>query len=375
MRTVRMGVVHAGWAAVLALAALPAAAQPAAPKPDPAPEKRFTLWGVGQVDYRRAVGEVPKAAPEHEFHLRRARFIFTGSITDRIAFNFSVQGNGVSENRVLDMNVDFTLTPWLKLRAGQNKYEFDIEGREPFHANPFQDRSFAANAVAGGLGGASTASLPTSSFRDRGVGALVSRQDGGLKWGFAAGAYQGVGFALDNNSSFSLTVNGTAETRGLRLNGGYIYSPSADEDAPEKNDYSAWTLGFSYDKGRFLVRGEYYGGERDRGATREDVSGFYLMGGVTLAKRLDVGVRYQRLADGRFPENDDRLSSVDLQARLFLDRKDRRSGTSLTAGVMLREADAGFDRGVTLLNDGRGAALSRGGDVDAVFLARVQIRF
>lgn len=373
MRRMGISAVRAGWAAALALAAVSARAQEA--KKPQAAESRLTLWGVGQIDYRRAGGEAPRSAPEHELHLRRARFIFSGSITERISFNFSVQGNGISDNRVLDMSVDFTLTPWLKLRTGQNKYEFDIEGREPFHSNPFQDRSFAANAVAGSLSGASTASSATSSFRDRGVGLLVSRQRGAVKWGLGAGAYQGAGLAVDNNRELSVTLNANLETHGLRINGGYLVSPSAEEDAPVENDYSAWTFGLSYDKGRFLLRGEYYDGERERGALHEDVRGLYVLGGVTLAKRLELNARYQRLEDGRFPESDDRLSSVDAQAKWFFDRKDRRSGTFLAAGVMLREADAGFSTGVTLLNDGRGAALTRGEDVHAVLLARLQIRF
>lgn len=364
-------------AAALAAGTHAARAQTAPPAPTPsdkpAVDTKVNLWGFGQFEYRRATAGAPALTPEHELHLRRARFVMAGKVTQQVSYVFSVQGNGVSDNRVLDFYVDLATRPWLKFRVGQGKYEFDIEGREAVHGNPFMDRAHVTNAVAGSLNGASSATNAASSFRDRGVTILATPRSGSIAWSFGAGAYQGAGLASDNNSRMSFAANVNAESHGFKLSAGYLDSPSASQGTPASK-YTAWTVGAAYDKAPWLLRGEFYSGRRERPTGDQEVSGFYVLGGATLRGRLDLTARYQQVTDTRFPKGDDRLSSVDLQARYFFDRRDKRSGTSLTAGVALREADRGV-QGVHLFGDGRGAVLGSGDAVDTVLLARLQVRF
>jgi hypothetical protein len=356
----------------------PAAPPAAEVKTAKAPPSKLTVGGYAQIDYRRGDHGALANAPEHEFNVRRARLGVSGTLTERLAYVVTVQGDGLNANTasVIEAYGDVTLRPWVKVRAGQYKYDFDVEGRESAHQIPLPDRPFASHIVAGGLNGASTASSGSSSFRDRGISLLGSTRQGSVKWGYALGVFQGTGRASDNNNEFAYVAQGSAEPlAGLRLSAGYLQCDNAPEGSSERNDYRAFTAATAYDAGKWLLRGEYYDGRRRRASVREDADGFYLTAGYTPVPKLDLLVRYQQVEDGRFTTGGNRLRSVDVGLRWYLERKDRRSGSFLMLAYEGRDADDGFKTGVTVLNDGRGAALERGQDVKGVFVARLQVRF
>lgn len=338
--------------------------------------ERISLAALAQVDYRKAT-DAPETAPSHEFNLRRARLTIEGRVTQKIHCELQLQGDtgNLGSASLIDAYVDFLVRPWLTVRAGQNKYEFDFEARESDAAIPFLDRSFASNAVAGSLNGASTPNIAAAAARDRGVTLLTRFRRSRLEWGLGGGLYQGSGRTSDNNSDWGFTLHAQAERGAAKLGTGYLRSPSHDQGAPERSVFSGWTAGAVYDRGRVLLRGEYYGGRRALGGSTQDLSGFYLVGGVSLRADFDVLLRYQRLRDGQFPAPDDRIHSVDVGVKWFYDRRGRCAGTSLAANVMFRGADPGFDRGVTLLDDGRGTLLTSGRQVGTVVIVRWQVEF
>jgi hypothetical protein len=341
-------------------------------------DSKPAISGYLQMELRQGVAKSGVTLPEHELNVRRARVTFAGKISSRVSYSATVQGDGTNANSasLLDVSAYVSLTPWAAVRVGQYKYEFDIEGRESDAANPIIDRSFATNAVAGSLNGASTASSAASSHRDRGVSLVGSTKGAGLKWGYGVGLFQGAGRASDNNNAFSVTANGNVEPLpGLKLNVGVLTSDAADRGAAARNKYTAWTLGAIFDRGRLFARSEYYQGRRDRQSGNQDLNGYYLLGSVTPLASLDLMVRYQRMTDEQYGPSDNAARSVDLSAKLYFDRRARRSGTYLSLTYMLRKADDAFKKGLTLLNDGRGAALDNGALVGNVLAARLQVAF
>jgi hypothetical protein len=335
-----------------------------------------------QID-ERVGDDKGRSQPEHELNIRRARLALSGRIGERVAYNTLYQGDGANANTasLLEGYIEVALWPWLGVRVGQYKYYFDIEGRESDAGTPLVDRAFVTTAVAGGLNGASTASNPSGSFRDRGL-TLSGTRGAKMKWSYSAGAFQGQGRASDNNNELAYVLGaGLDPGYGLRFNAGFL---SADNTArgtnltpaqAEKNTFRAWTVGGAYDRGRFFARAEYYQGQRTRGRTEQDLDGFYLVGAWTAASRVELLARYHAFQDERFPAGNDHMDGVDVAVKYYFDRRDRRSGTFVIVDYAIRNADAGVNSGLTLLNDGRGAALESGRDVANVLTVRLQVRF
>lgn len=360
-------------------------AQEPSPVPSPSPSPAATpallrpptVSGFLQIDERVGDDKTGKQ-PEHEFSVRRARVTLSGRVADRVAYTLTFQGDGANVNTasLLDGFAEVTFRPWIKARVGQYKYDFDLEGRENDSANPLPDRGFATNAVAGGLNGASTASNPAGSFRDRGVTFGGTSTQGSLKWSYGLGLFQGTGRASDNNSKPAYTLNTSLEPRpGLILNLGLLSSDTAASGATIPNTYRAWTVGGSIERHRLFARGEYYRGQRETAGTDQDLKGFYVVGVFAAVPRLDLVGRYHVFQDRRFPAGDDHMYGVDLGVKYYFDRRDRRSGTFVVATYSIRNADAGVTSGLTLLNDGRGAALENGRDVANALTVRLQVRF
>lgn len=346
--------------------------------PAPKAEPKLTVSGFLQTDYRLGDQAGQGALVKHEFNVRRARILVSGKVSDRVGYGLAVLGDGLNVNTgsVVDAFVDLTFKPLAKLRAGQFKFEFDMQGREPAPLMPFADRPFVTNAVAGSMDGASTASTPAAAFRDRGVSLCGDSAGGGVTWGYALGLYQGSGRASDNNNDFGYMLNvHVFPVKDLKVNGGYFSSNSRNLDAAAPNDHRAWTVGASYDAKKAMLRAEYYDAERDRGSVSQAVKGYYVLGTYAALSKLDLMARYQAMKDGQFAPGADRVHSVDLGAKWYLARQGRRGGTHVALNYMIRGADKGFNKGLTLLDDGRGAALTSGGNVRGVLMVRLQAQF
>jgi len=262
------------------------------------------------------------------------------------------------------------------LRAGQYKYEFDVEGHESASALTLADRPFVTNSVAGSLNGASSPSAAASSFRDRGVSLLGRGQWRGRQWRYAVGGFQGSGRASDNNSSPALVAGlGVSPLRGFEVNLGWLSADNRDPGQVGDDGYRAWTLGADYARGALGVRGEYYSARRKLTAGPERLHGHYVRVAWRALPDLELFVRQQSLSDPRVTAGAEAVQSVDLGAKWFLARKGRSGGTSLGVNLLLRGSEAASLAGLTLLNDARGAALTRGASLGAVFVTRLQVQF
>ncbi len=361
---------------VLTASAHAGQSQPPASPPQEKVDMHVTVSGFAQLDYRRADPGDLAVAP-HELNIRRARLGVSGNLTRRLSYTMVIQGDNASTTAplVLDLEADVTFGPWLKLRFGQYKYDFDMDARWSDSATVFMDRPFVTNSVAGSLNGQSTASSGQSIARDRGAAMIGTTTQKAVKWGYAAGIYQGTGRSSDNNGDFSYTLQGNAEVHHVKFTAGYLHSPSQDSGAPVDNVYSAWTTGLMWENAKSYLRGEYYDATRDLGIVRQRVRGYYALGGHSIFKDWDVFARFQYLKDGQFVNSGQNAHSTDLGVKYLIDRRARHGGTYVSFNVMFREADDGFVRGMTLLNDGRGAPLLSGADVGTVGMLRLQVQF
>ena len=368
-----------GGAILLATACIAASAEPGiAQTSDSTKAPTVHVLGFAQFDYRRATESDTTTSARHEFNVRRARLGVRGTVIPAIRYQLIFQGDGVTANSasVLDMIMDARLLRWLSLRAGQFKYDFDIEAREPDMVTPMTDRSFITNAVAGSLDGTSTASVQLANARDRGIALLLDPKTGTWVWRSRLGLYQGTGRANDNNDQVSVTWQVAVEGGpGILVNGGYLYSDNQPIGVAGIARFNAWTLGARYAAHRLYGRAEYYRANRDLGTSDQDVEGFYVIAGFDPVPLLQLRLRYQSMEDEQFAPGDDQARSTDLGVRWFLDKKTDGGGASLVANVMFRDADAGFSKGLTLLNDGRGAPLDDGSKAGTVGILRMQFEF
>jgi hypothetical protein len=343
-------------------------------KPAGEEKPRVEVSGYLQVDYRRGDADASES-PVHEVNARRARIGIGGRLDDRVSYALSVQGDGLNAGSasVLDAGITVRLSSWARISAGQFKYDFDLQGRESASGLSLSDRPHVTQVVAGGLNGASTPSSPSGSFRDRGLNLGLGAPSGRLRG--SVGLYQGSGRGSDDNSSFApvFQLQG-APAKGLLLSGGFLYSDTVDAGDPGPGSYRAWTAGAAYERGRLLLRGEYYGARREGESGTQDVEGFYVHAVVRLGKNFEALARYQQLRDPAVLAEGS-LRSADLGARCWLVRGPGRVGANLLVNALLRSSADGPLGGVTLLNDGRGAVLMRGEQVEPVVVARLQVQF
>jgi hypothetical protein len=340
-------------------------------------DRKPKITGRLQIDYRQAGRVAEVSAPIHEFAVRRMRLGVDGALTPKLSYKVVLRHDGVAGTAVdvLDVYVDAKLTPWMTLRAGQHKYPFDVEGYEPDYAGAVVDRSFVTNAVAGAMNGRSTASRTASVHRDRGLTLLGKLPVLSRRISYGLGVYQGAGLATDNNDGFGVVGSLRAEPlAGLTLAAGGMHAATQDVRQPAAS-YGAWTAGAWWERGRWLVRAEGYAGRRESLAGKQDVRGAYALVAVTVMQDVDVAVRYQCLADERFGTAGNDLRGFETSVRYYLVREQARSGTHVSLTYLWRGAGDSFTEGATLLNDGRGAALTTGAAVRPVVVARLQLLF
>lgn len=327
--------------------------------------------GYVQLDYRRADPADGEVSPAHVFDGRRARLTLSGKVSDRVSYRLGLQGDSLSSGSasVLDAVVAVRLAPWANLKAGQFKYDFDLEGRGSAARLVFSDRPFVTQALAGGLNGSSTPSSPSASFRDRGVG--LDGKAGILRYGI--GFYQGNGRARDNNSSFAWVGRlQAAPAKGWELSAGFLDSPTADAGAPGPGHFRAWTAGATWQRGPVRLAGEYYEARRETDLGVDRPSGFYLRGLYAFTRDLEGMLRYQRFEDPQVSSGG-AVRSLDLGVRFYLVHA--KTPASLLVNALFRHAPTGPLAGLTLLDEGRGASVARGEDLGPVVVVRLQVDF
>jgi hypothetical protein len=333
------------------------------------------LSGFLQLDYRSAISA--DGASDQEANVRRLRLKVEGAIAPRLRYTVEFQGDGLEPDSagVIDARFDLMLSERWSLRAGQFKYDFDIEQNESDLDTHFADRSYASALVAGSLHAVTMAGRAAAAARDRGAALRGRGAAAGLDWSCAVGLFQGAGRGGDNNDAVSTTLNFRIARGGLRFNAGYLRSPTTDAGAPASIDYSAWTAAAELQRGIVFVRGEVYAGTRERDPEPERLGGYYALAGLALSRKLELLVRQQRAFDQRFASGGNAIRSIDVGARWRFAPGGQHHGTTLALNYLIRSADGGVSSGLTSLNDGRGAPLSSGADLGDVLIARLQLVF
>ena len=103
-------------------------------KKGPAIDATLKIFGVIQADFYAADAGT-SGGEDSSFFIRRARLGARGTLTDRIDYRVMVALDGNNSNTVagdvktFDAYVDVALDDSMKLRVGQFKYTFDLEGR------------------------------------------------------------------------------------------------------------------------------------------------------------------------------------------------------------------------------------------------------
>jgi hypothetical protein len=335
--------------------------------------------GYTQNDYRRAFGDHPADSARHEFAIRRARLGMSGKPHERVSLTVVLAGDRpTSRNPVvlLDAYADLEIRSWLKARAGQFKYDFDLEGREADERTPMLDRAFATNAVAGSMTGTSTPSTPAAGFRDRGAELIASRDDGTTRASFALGIFQGSGRASDENSEFGYTAQLRASGGGATVNVGFLgnrtsrYTTVADTTVYLGDvDYRAWTAAVDHVWRWNHFRAEAHAGDLDPGIAQR---GGYVLDIVRVHPAVDVLARWQLY---EVVQDERQITAFNAGVRWFLLRPDGRTNTWIALDYITRDADPPLHTTLTSLNDGAGVAIASPDDVGDVLVARLQVAF
>jgi hypothetical protein len=303
---------------------------------------------------------------EQEFIVRRARLYFDGKVNDLVSGTVGLQADdsgatGARDGALKDFWIDLKFDPMALVRAGSYKYEFDLEGYESSAVRPFMNRAIVTNAIAGGLTGAG------GDFRDKGV-SLIGKSDA---FGYGVGLWQGQGAdKRDNNDKFGYTANVWGKLAGVKVNLGYMNSDNTPAVGTPTSEYTASVIGAVYDQGPWMLRAEYFDAERNKGTTKEDVSGYYVMGVYTVAPNVDLMARYQQFEDEKWGTTNNEITSTDLGVKYYFARK-RRGGSSIALNYMSRDADSGVTQRIF---DERGANVT-GNNIDDVIMARLQIQY
>jgi len=144
----------------------------------------------------------------------------------------------------------------VKLKVGQFKYAYDIEGYSSAADLPFIERNI----------GVATFVHPDRKFcryRDRGVAASIGKKND--KWQVNASVLNGSGISRrDTNNDKDFMLNERLwPAKSLLVNAGY-YSGTSDPSGTGQDGIDKYTLGFQYDLSKAVLGGEYYSADFDK---------------------------------------------------------------------------------------------------------------
>lgn len=80
---------------------------------------------------------------DNDFDIRRARLFLTGKLFRYFNYEFEVELEGASSDRLVDAYINFDYFPYLQLQAGQFKEPFSLENLISDKYLPFNERSMA----------------------------------------------------------------------------------------------------------------------------------------------------------------------------------------------------------------------------------------
>lgn len=216
------------------------------------------------------------------FSIHRARFGFTGSLSEKIKVNF-ITGAVEPPNRepaLVNAFADFKLHPALNIRSGQFLVPFGLEGPEPITKNPAIERSFVTRQM-----------NPYRMFRD--IGVMASGKISFLNYSFALLNGNGANAPeYTNNKDIVLRLL-TTPLSGLSA-GVSGQMGSYDDDNAENLGQNRFALHAHYENQPLFLRGEWTTMEREISTTgdMETSNGGYFLAGYHLQSNWNIISRF-----------------------------------------------------------------------------------
>ena len=232
------------------------------------------------------------------FDIRMLRLILSGNISKDFGYRIQMEGSAGTP-RILDAWAEWKRYSFFQVRAGQMKRSFTFE-------NPW-------SPVTLGVPDYSQAIMKLSGFTDRvgehssggrDIGVMVSGEFLPIAnhqlFRYEMGVYNGNGInKADNNSSKDFIASLYMKPiEHLRIGGGFWTGEYGAKE--NKVDRRRWTTGFSYDDGKYVLRGEYLsskGGVSGKPTAPKQSNGWYITGGMPLSKKLKGFVKYDVYRD------------------------------------------------------------------------------
>lgn len=221
-----------------------------------------------------------------EFFVKRARLSLTGDVVPD--FGYKVQFE-FCKPRLVDAYLQYAPVPQFGVRAGQFKIPFSLENTEyglfafEFIDYPLALRRLMAFDDVCGL---------ASSGRDIGAACFGGffQRDGRSIVRYDLAVFNGEGINThDRNKSKDLVARLILRPwDGFSVSGSYYWG----EYGPSHSRRERYGAGVCYDRGPFIVRGEWFGGATGSSAGPFDSDGWYAMAGWRAPHNLTLTARF-----------------------------------------------------------------------------------
>lgn len=240
-------------------------------------EKDLPSWKTaGFLQQHIAVDDIEESPAAFSVH--RARFGFTGSLTEKIKVNF-ISGFVEPPDRspaLVNAFADFNLHPAFKLRSGQFLVPFGLEGPQSITKNPAIERSFATKQM-----------NSYRMFRD--IGVMASGKISFLDYSFALLNGNGANLPENTNNKDVVLRLITSPISGLKAGISGQLGSYDTENAQDlaQNRFAAHA---HYEKQSMFLRGEWTTREEEIPATEnmDTSNGGYFLAGYHLQNNWDI---------------------------------------------------------------------------------------
>ena len=235
-------------------------------------------------------GQYTNAEDLSTFRMRRVRVSLSGQITPKI--DYKIQPELLSF-KLLDAYFDYKPFEQFKVKVGQFKVPFTIENPDYSPLRMMMiDYPMVIQRLVGTSEKIGSTTLKTS---DRGTGFNLHGAlcKGRIAYDFAL--LNGTDLNIvDNNKSKDVVGRLTLQlVEGWLLSGSYYWGEYGEEYYTRKR----WSVGSAYDKGAFVVRGEYVGGKSGLEYGEIDSHGWYALAGVRFCKNWAVAARCENFQE------------------------------------------------------------------------------
>ena len=271
------------------------------------------VWGFVQPLYmfqnEGPYAPLRKKGGDNSFLIRRTRVGIRGSITDRVNYFFLSEfgDNGITRKTgavsLTDASISIKLADGLRIRMGQFKVPFGIDGLQAIHRHIFINFSQAASQMLlrpdrnfAKYTGEKGAQL-VHAYRDIGIQAFDQIKVGPGAITYAVGLFNGSGINRTDNNKKKDVIGKlqydwmSGALKGLEIGASYANGKHTADEL----EYTRWGVELQFDRGPVHLMAEYMAGkdEQKDGAADIEDKGWYVAAGYDIVpKRLRADVRY-----------------------------------------------------------------------------------